>query len=249
MRLKSTEKTVNTKPIEVLLRQGEKSADCIEIESDKLYGEIDLSLLHWTVYGVTASGNLISQSLKPEILDTKILLKWKVSEDFTAEAGLLYLQFMGVDEDDNTVVKWHSSNPINVLSDIIGNSENPPNTNSIIDALIEMRAILEKAANIAVKTPYIGNLGTWMVWDIKSETYKDTGIEASGSGSALEGNKTTTFLADGTILETVESTEILIEFLPTGDIKEMKKDKVTGEILSSKTTQFLSDGSISEVIE
>lgn len=50
-----------------------------------------------------------------------------------------------------------------------------------IDQAVEAaQAAANKAEQAAVKTPYIGDSNTWMVWDFDSEEYVDTEISALG---------------------------------------------------------------------
>lgn len=44
----------------------------------------------------------------------------------------------------------------------------------------DAKAYANLAEKVAVKTPYINDSGTWMVWDNETGAYKDSGIEARG---------------------------------------------------------------------
>lgn len=50
----------------------------------------------------------------------------------------------------------------------------------IDDAADRAEAAADRAEEVAVKTPYIGENNTWMVWDFNTVEYVDSGISALG---------------------------------------------------------------------
>lgn len=45
----------------------------------------------------------------------------------------------------------------------------------------EAAASAEAAEAVAVRTPYVGDNGNWVVWDLATKAYKDSGIPARGA--------------------------------------------------------------------
>lgn len=46
---------------------------------------------------------------------------------------------------------------------------------------MEAAASAEAAEAVAVRTPYVGDNGNWVVWDLATKAYKDSGIPARGA--------------------------------------------------------------------
>ena len=103
-------------PLANLLRQGENNADAIEVQLPERYGEIDLSSLTYIMYGDSEIGTRASQELEKEVNDEGVLLRWKISRDFTAVAGALNLLLEGYLADGELIIKWIGG-AIDVYSD------------------------------------------------------------------------------------------------------------------------------------
>lgn len=48
----------------------------------------------------------------------------------------------------------------------------------------EAAASAEAAEAVAVRTPYVGDNGNWMVWDLAARAFKDSGVPARGATGA-----------------------------------------------------------------
>lgn len=110
MQLIAKNKTIDTSPIYYLLIEGEHNADNIDFVVDRYYSD-DVSVEDCTfiIKGVNSKGNQIEQVLEKSIYDDKVILKWTVSRDFTATAGILKLEIRGVIkmlENETLVIKY-----------------------------------------------------------------------------------------------------------------------------------------------
>lgn len=88
-------KQIDTVPIINLLRQGENNADTILMQLPPKYGDIALDGLTYIMYGDSKSGTRATQVLEKEVNGEGVLLRWKISDDFTAVAGELKLMLKG----------------------------------------------------------------------------------------------------------------------------------------------------------
>ena len=98
IQLQISGKQIDTVPIINLLRQGENNADTILMQLPPKYGDIALDGLTYIMYGDSKggkSGTRVSQTLEKEINGEGVLLRWKISDDFTAVAGELKLMLKG----------------------------------------------------------------------------------------------------------------------------------------------------------
>ena len=175
MILQANKKYIDTSGIAHLLINGEKNADIIHFQVDRLYHDVDLSNCDFILRAVNENQNLIDQTLDKSINDDTITLKWVIDEYFTAVDGKLLLEIRAI-EGDNLILKYVMS-PIYVKSSATG--EGLPSLDTVEKALDDMQKLLETAQDIAVKVPYIDN-GTWWVWDIAQNQYVDTGTSAQG---------------------------------------------------------------------
>ncbi len=114
-----------------LFTQGERFADTITLTVDRYYNDIDLNECKFMIVGITEDGWEISQVLTAGSTEEKYTrLEWKVSGDFTVNAGKLCLELRAFKEKDgeiNTVIKYNMS-PVYVKSTISGKNEPPPDT-------------------------------------------------------------------------------------------------------------------------
>ena len=175
MILKANKKYIDTSSIAHLLINGEKNADIIHFQVDRLYHDVDLSNCDFILRAVNENQNLIDQTLDKSINDDTITLKWVIDEYFTAVDGKLLLEIRAI-EGDNLILKYVMS-PIYVKSSATG--EGLPSLDTVEKALDDMQKLLETAQNIAVKVPYIDN-GTWWCWNVSLGKYVDTGTSAQG---------------------------------------------------------------------
>lgn len=175
MVLRANQKYIDTSNIAHLLVNGEKNADVITFQIDRLYHEIDLSTCEFILRAVNENQNLIDQTLDKSINDNVIILKWIINEYFTAVDGKLLLEIRAI-EDDNLILKYVMS-PIYVKSSATG--EGLPSLDTVEKALDDMQELLKQAQDIAIKVPYIEN-GTWWCWNVSLNKYIDTLVQAQG---------------------------------------------------------------------
>lgn len=174
--IKANKKYIDTSSIAHLLINGEKNADIINFQVDRLYHEIDLSNCDFILRAINENQNLIDQTLDKSInIDDTINLKWVINEYFTAVDGKLLLEIRAI-EGDNLILKYVMS-PIYVKSSATG--EGLPSLDTVEKALDDMQKLLETAQDIAVKVPYIDN-GTWWCWNVSLGKYVDTTVSAQG---------------------------------------------------------------------
>lgn len=114
-----------------LFTQGEKFADTITLTVERYYNDIDLSECSFVIVGLTEDGFEISQVLGNKRSDVKYTrLKWRVSENFTVNAGKLCLELRAFEEKNgeiNTIIKYDMS-PVYVKPTVSGKNEPLPDT-------------------------------------------------------------------------------------------------------------------------
>jgi putative collagen-binding collagen-like surface-anchored protein fneF len=178
IQLQISGKQIDTIPIINLLRQGESNADTILMQLPPKYGDIALDGLTYIMYGDSKSGTRASQTLEKEINGEGVLLRWKISDDFTAVAGELKLTLKGFLPDGDPIIKWVGGT-INVYCDPAGGLYPPP-VSEIEQALKEMYAVLGQAQNVATYPPIIGDNGNWEIYDKATGWYIDSGKPSRG---------------------------------------------------------------------
>lgn len=178
IQLQISGKQIDTIPIINLLRQGENNADTILMQLPPKYGDIALDGLTYIMYGDSKSGTRASQTLEKEASSEGVLLRWKISDDFTAVAGELKLILKGFLPDGDPIIKWVGGT-INVYCDPAGGLYPPP-TSEIEQALKEMYAVLGQAQNVATYPPIIGDNGNWETYDKATGKYVDSGKPSRG---------------------------------------------------------------------
>lgn len=136
IQLQISGKQIDTIPIINLLRQGENNADTILMQLPPKYGDIALDGLTYIMYGDSKGGTRATQVLEKEVNGEGVLLRWKISDDFTAVAGELKLMLKGFLPDGDPIIKWVGGT-INVYCDPAGGLYPPP-VSEIEQALKEM---------------------------------------------------------------------------------------------------------------
>lgn len=181
IQLQISGKQIDTVPIINLLRQGENNADTILMQLPPRYGDTALDGLTYIMYGDSKggkSGTRVSQTLEKEINGEGVLLRWKISDDFTAVAGELKLMLKGFLPDGDPIIKWVGGT-INVYCDPAGGLYPPP-VSEIEQALKEMYAVLGQAQKVASHPPVIGSNGNWELYDKATGKYVDSGKPSRG---------------------------------------------------------------------
>lgn len=178
IQLQISGKQIDTIPIINLLRQGENNADTILMQLPPKYGDIALDGLTYIMYGDSKSGTRATQVLEKEVNGEGVLLRWKISDDFTAVAGELKLMLKGFLPDGDPIIKWVGGT-INVYCDPAGGLYPPP-VSEIEQALKEMYAVLGQAQKVASHPPVIGSNGNWELYDKATGKYVDSGKPSRG---------------------------------------------------------------------
>lgn len=178
IQLQISGKQIDTIPIINLLRQGENNADTILMQLPPKYGDIALDGLTYIMYGDSKGGTRATQVLEKEVNGEGVLLRWKISDDFTAVAGELKLMLKGFLPDGDPIIKWVGGT-INVYCDPAGGLYPPP-VSEIEQALKEMYAVLGQAQNVATYPPVIGDTGSWQLYDEATGKYVDSGKPSRG---------------------------------------------------------------------
>lgn len=178
IQLQISGKQIDTIPIINLLRQGENNADTILMQLPPKYGDIALDGLTYIMYGDSKGGTRATQVLEKEINGEGVLLRWKISDDFTAVAGELKLMLKGFLPDGDPIIKWVGGT-INVYCDPAGGLYPPP-VSEIEQALKEMYAVLGQAQKVASHPPVIGSNGNWELYDKATGKYVDSGKPSRG---------------------------------------------------------------------
>lgn len=108
-------KNIPTYEFANLLIQGERLADTIVFVVDRIYNGYDLADHSFVISGVTAAGSEATQALEKTVGDENIRLIWPVTEDFTADAGMLQLCMTASPEyGEITHVIRYAMQPVNV---------------------------------------------------------------------------------------------------------------------------------------
>lgn len=130
-------KNIPTYTIAGLFRQGEKYADTIRIITDRYYCGKDLSKCSFIMRGVNANKEEAQQALIPEVTEYTLVFNWKVSEYFTAVAGILKLELRASETDadgGSKLILKYSMEPVVVAESPIG--LNLPIMPSVADQII-----------------------------------------------------------------------------------------------------------------
>lgn len=87
--------------------------------------------------------------------------------------------YLHTEENDGETV-YHIQIPV-IERHAISEEEITPVERGVIDAALEaMNGLVEQTKANVAHYPYIGNDGTWMVYDAEKEAYADTGVKAQG---------------------------------------------------------------------
>lgn len=175
MTITAHNKYIDTACLSGLFTQGEKYSDKIYFSVDRVNNDVDLTDCKFTLRAVNENGNMTDSTLDKSVQESNILLTWEVSEYITARAGALHLEIIGI-KGESIIIKYKMK-PITIRNSILG--EGLPEPDVIEKKLIEMQEILNKAQEIAVKTPYIQD-NTWYIWSISENQYVNSGVSALG---------------------------------------------------------------------
>lgn len=131
MKVTANGKNIPTHSFGELFIQGEKLADTIEFVIDRSYCGTDLSGCTFCIRGLTEDGWELNQTLLPVVLDDRIHLSWRVSDNFTNRSGRLRLELRasrtGENDEELLVLKYHMP-PVNVAPTIAGPNGPVPET-------------------------------------------------------------------------------------------------------------------------
>lgn len=174
--LKSNGKEIDTRPIRYLATEGEKNADVICIEINRYYSNVDLSACTFVMRGVNASGEIAEQVLKKRMENNVLILKWQITEAFTAIPGRLQLELRGM-SDDTLIIKYRMQ-PITIHRSVDGAGKPSPDVAEQI--LSQMEQMLDAAQELTAKMPILQN-GTWWLYNSDTGAYEDSGQPAQGA--------------------------------------------------------------------
>ncbi|MPM70378.1 hypothetical protein SDC9_117333 [bioreactor metagenome] len=99
-------KSIQTEPIKRLMIQGEALADVVSLTLPLEYGDIDLSLLNYSIRGTSEDAETtVTQALSKSVTESAVVLECAISSAFTAIPGELKLVLVGSDEAGDTIIK------------------------------------------------------------------------------------------------------------------------------------------------
>lgn len=116
MVLKAVGKYIETLGISTLLTHGEKNADIIYFQLDKIYDTIDLSSCEFVLRVQNSKDIKIDITLEKYLTDEYIMLKFIVDETITAVNGELKLELRALK--DNSLKVKYRMNSIYVVSSL-----------------------------------------------------------------------------------------------------------------------------------
>lgn len=116
MVLKAVGKYIETLGISTLLTHGEKNADIIYFQLDKIYDTIDLSSCEFVLRVQNSKDIKIDITLEKHLTDNHIMLKFIADETITAVNGKLKLELRAVR--DNSLKVKYRMNSIYVVSSL-----------------------------------------------------------------------------------------------------------------------------------
>lgn len=266
MRLRVTDKRIDTYLIAHRFLQGENHADVIEIELPHGKNRVDYAGLQWTMVGISQKSTVANQILPLEERDGSFLLTWEITQDFTSVPGLLKLELTGSDKEGSVIVKYLGG-PIQVGPTFTGNPVKPPGLGAFDQALAELNGILEQTRQAVVHPPVIGENRHWMYWDFDQGAYADTGVSAISGIATVNskcpdgGNLILTAqdipMTAGKSVEEALAERVVLEEgkgLSSNDFTDEEKSKLAVLSVGSggggdKKTEFLPDGTIQETGE
>ena len=184
MKLKVTNKWMDTGPIRHRLTQGEALVDRPHIILPRNYEGLDISGYIYEMRAVSEEDTLVRQLLCKTVEDNEVILIWEVSAEFTAVAGPLALTVVGMDDTGAEIIKI-TAEKILVREDPQG-AFTPPPPNLLEDALRQM-TLMQAAANQArenAETAAQEAAGSSSAAAASAETAQGAANTAAGSSSA-----------------------------------------------------------------
>ncbi len=139
MKLKVTNKRLDTNPIKHRLTQGEALVDRPQIVLSKVYEGLDISGLNYEIRAVSDKETMVRRNLAKTVSGDELILTWTVTKEFTAVEGGLSLAVIGLNAAGTEIIKI-TSEDITIRPDPEGDWVAPP-PDLIADALNQMAAI------------------------------------------------------------------------------------------------------------
>lgn len=137
-------KNIPTFAFSNLFTEGEKFSDTICFRVGRCYEGNELSDCSFLMRGVNEKNEEAQQAIIPEIYDDFLVLKWRVSEYFTAVAGKLELELRAVCQIDGgeTLILKYAMQPVYVRESVAG--ENLPVPDTVEQVLNEISSAVSE---------------------------------------------------------------------------------------------------------
>ena len=133
--------------------RGEQYVETYDITGPRYYGSIDLCSLKWYVRATHPNYNTLIErplTIMPDPQNTEdIIIVWMVSEDFTAYAGELDVQFVGKSTVGQEIMVIRSDG-LQIAENVVGRSAPPQNVWE--RSLSQMSNLLNNAENAAAQS-------------------------------------------------------------------------------------------------
>lgn len=189
MNLNITGKIIDTRPIQDLLRQGEKGVDTVSMIADRYYGSnnIDLGSLAWEIWGSYSDQDATATlPVSFEYTDDKITFSVTLNEYFTIYPGAETITLVGTDSNGTQVLKLTGSVAIIVqenerkTSSILVPSQVSNIEQAVADCLNAAQTASESASQAAIDAATASAAAA----QVTSLTDRLTAVEGVASGAA-----------------------------------------------------------------
>ncbi|MDD6268858.1 MAG: hypothetical protein PUA84_02215 [Oscillospiraceae bacterium] len=153
IQLKEQGKFIDTKAMEMLLTQGEKYSDLIQITIGAENNNVDISDCTFVIRAVASDGSMSETVLPKTILENEVQLLWEISESVTAVPGMLSLELIG-SKGSERIIKYKMP-AIYVKEAVMG--EGLPVPDIMEEKLALMNETLSKATELQKESETLHN--------------------------------------------------------------------------------------------
>lgn len=148
MKLKTIGKRLITEPVSASLIQGENGVNRMEIHTPRTVDGTDLGGYVFKIRGNDSKGGLVEQVLEKEVKEAEIILLWEISARFTALAGSLALELIGLNPSGSEIVKFSAAD-ITIRETLdVPPVDNPPAFEQALNDISVLQATRLSAENI-----------------------------------------------------------------------------------------------------